>query len=74
MHSSVTGFLVRVSVQESGGLNVTWSVDGGWGLSGARNGSRRWMFIVLRGSVQSVGLVRPVGCRLVGACGYIVGI
>ena len=64
MHSSVTGFLVRVSVQESGGLNVMCSADGGWVFSGARKGSRRWTFIVLRGSVQSVGLVRPVGCRL----------
>lgn len=37
MHSSVTGFLVSVSVAESGGLKVTRSDDGGWGLSGAKN-------------------------------------
>ena len=59
MHSSVTGFLVSVSVAESGGVNVTRSDDGGWGLSGAKNSLISSMSIVLRGSVQSVGSVRP---------------
>lgn len=57
VHSSVTGFLVRVDVVEMGGMSVTWTDVGACELSGARKGSRRPLSGELRGSVQSVRFV-----------------
>lgn len=54
MHSSVTGFLVRVSVLEIGGVSVVYSAVGGCGLLESREGVRQLAIVEPRASVHSV--------------------
>lgn len=54
MHSSVTGFWVRVSVLEIGGVSVAYSAIGGCELLGSRKGVRLLEIVEPRASVQSV--------------------